>query len=128
LNKHMKEKKKPITWEVAGTVLNPGGGVVGVLRLGSLHGSSTRSAPCSGPTSQQGEKFKNFFCSYMDYNILYNAEIIMYVNVNIVYECNTECCIVQKMLNKKFFQSINPKLRREHAVGVRLKFSFLGCD
>ncbi len=31
----------------------------------------------------------------------------MYVIVNMLYASNTECCIVQKMLNKKFFQSIN---------------------
>jgi hypothetical protein len=36
-----------------------------------------------------------------------DAEIIMYVNVNMLYASNTECYIVQKMLNKKFFQSIN---------------------
>ncbi len=31
----------------------------------------------------------------------------MYVTVNMIYASNTECYIVQKMLNKKFFQSIN---------------------
>ncbi len=31
----------------------------------------------------------------------------MYVTVNMLYASNTECYIVQKMLNKKFFQSIN---------------------
>ncbi len=55
-------------------------------------------------------KLNYFFWVIDGKNNNLDDEIIMYVNVNMLYASNTECCIVQKMLNKKSFQSINQSL------------------